>query len=117
MSSSTMIHGATIRRPKPQRTIADATTSDASQKPAGREQAIARDSSRTRARVVPSLAAKPDLVEEARDLRCLLAFPADADIGRGFGHLADDRVPDGFSSGRLLQRGHVRVGHAVEVVL
>src|ERR671928_523325 len=115
MSSSTMIHGATIRRPKPQRTIADAATRDASQNHAGRERAMARDSARTLARV--SLAAKPNLVEQARDLRRLVALGGDPHARGGFGHLTDDRVPDDLGSGRLLQRGDVRLGHAVEVVL
>src|SRR5918912_3197536 len=100
MSSSTMIHGATIRRPKPQRTIVYARTSEASQNHAGRERAMARDSSRTFARV--ALAAKPNLVEQARDLRRLLALGRDADVGRRLGHLADDRVADGFAACGLL---------------
>src|SRR5918911_2130987 len=110
MSSSTMIHGATIRRPKPQRTIADATTSDASQNHAGRERAMARDSSRTFARV--ALAAKPNLVEQARDLGRLVALGDDPHVRGGFCHLADDRVPDGLAARGLLQGGHVRLGHA-----
>src|SRR5205823_4615961 len=115
MSSSTMIHGATMRRPKPQRTIADATTSDASHAQAGRERTMALDSSRTFAR--DALAAKPDLVEQAHDLRRLLALGRDPHVRGGLGHLADDRVPSGLAARGLLQRGRVRVGHAVEVVL
>src|ERR671938_969521 len=102
MSSSTMIHGATIRRPKPQRTIADATTSDASQAHAGSELIIARDSARTRARV--SLAAKPNLVEQARDLGRLVTLGGDPHVRGGFGDLADDRVPHGLGARGLLQR-------------
>src|SRR5919204_8723 len=83
-----MIQGATIRRPKPQRTIADATTRLASQNQIGRERAMATDSARTR----EALAAKPDLVEEARDLRRLLAFRADADVRRGGRDLAEHLV-------------------------
>ena len=47
-----MIQGATIRRPKPQRTMIDAPTSERSQNQAGTERAMAADSARTRARVV-----------------------------------------------------------------
>src|SRR5919198_5198758 len=109
-----MIQGATIRRPKPQRTITDATTRLASQNQAGSERAIAVVSARRRA---VALAAKPDLVEEPRDLRCLLAFLVDPHLRRRLGHLADDRVADGLGPDRLLQRGHVRLGRALEVVL
>src|ERR671930_1975045 len=87
-SSSTMIHGATIRRPKPQRTIADATTRLASQNQAGSERAIAVVSARSRARV--ALAAKPDLVEEPRDLGGLLAFFGDPYVGGRLRDLSDD---------------------------
>src|SRR5919108_6024399 len=114
MSSSTMIHGATIRRPKPQRTIAEAATSAPSQKPAGRERAIARVSARRRSRV--SLAAKPNLVEQARDLGRLVALGGDPDVRRRLGDLADDGVADGLGACGLLERGHVCVGDAVEVV-
>src|SRR5438034_4031675 len=107
-----MIHGATIRRPKPQRTIAEATTRLASQKPTGRERAMAVVSARSRARV--ALAAKPYLVEEPRDLRRLLCH---ADLRRCLGDLADDRVAHGLAPGRLLQRGRVGLSRAVEVVL
>src|SRR5205814_8501456 len=107
-----MIHGATIRRPKPQRTIAEATTRLPSQKPTGRERAIAVVSARSRA---VALAAKPRLVEQARYLRSLLAL--DPHLRRRFGNVPDDGVSDGLRAGRLLQRGHVRLGGAVEVVL
>src|ERR671936_965373 len=117
MSSSTMIHGATIRRPKPQRTIADAATRLASQNQAGSERAIAIDSARTRARVVDSLTPKPDLVEQAGDLRGLLALFRDADLGGRLGHLMNYCVPNCLASDRLLQCGHVRLGRPVEVVL
>src|SRR5438270_11189138 len=60
-----MIHGATIRRPKPQRTITDARTSETSQAQAGSERTMAADSSRTRARVVPSASAPVGTVREA----------------------------------------------------
>src|SRR5439155_8796587 len=110
-----MTQGATIRRPKPQRTITDATTRLASQNQAGTERTIARDSARTLARV--ALAAKPDLVEEPGDLRRLLALLCDADLGRGLGDLSHHRVPNGVASYRLLEPGHVRLGRAVEVVL
>src|SRR5919202_3893385 len=99
-----MIHGATIRRPNPQRTIADATTRLASQKPTGRERAIAVVSARSRARV--ALAAKPHLVEEPRDLRGLLTLHSH--LRRRLGHVSDDRVLHSLASGRLLQSGHVR---------
>src|SRR5919198_4540882 len=102
-----MIHGATIRRPKPQRTITDAATRLASQNQAGRERAIAVVSARSRA---VALAAKPDLVEEPRDLGGLLAL--DSHLRRRLGHVSDDGVPDGLRAARLLQRGHVRLGRA-----
>src|SRR5919204_3056986 len=101
MSSSTMIHGATIRRPKPQRTITDATTRLASQNQAGRERAMASDSARSLDRVV-SLTAKPHLVEEPSDLRRLLALLDDPHVRGRLGHLADDRVPHGLGSDGLL---------------
>src|SRR5918912_2294296 len=103
MSSSTMIHGATIRRPKPQRTIVYARTSAPSQNPAGRERAMARDSSRTFARV--ALAAKPNLVEQARDLGRLVTLGGDPHVRAGLRDLADDRVPNRLGAGGLLQRG------------
>src|SRR5919201_6801885 len=113
MSSSTMIHGATILRPRPQRTIADAATRLASQNHAGSERAMATDSARTR----EALAAKPDLVEEPRDLRRLVALRPDADVRSRRRHLAEDLVPHGLPACRLLQRTRVRVRDAVEIVL
>src|SRR5690349_19163266 len=109
-----MIHGATIRRPNPQRTIADATTRLASQNQAGRERAIAVVSARSRARARVALAAKPHLVEQARDLRSLLR---DADLCGRLGNLAHHGVLHSLASGGLLQRGRVRLGRALEIVL
>ena len=41
----------------------------------------------------------------------------DPDLGRRLAHLAQHRVRDGAAAGRLLERGDVEVGDAVEVVL
>src|SRR5215831_7588869 len=116
MSSSTMIHGATVCRVKTYRIPVDRTTMPASQAQTG----TARTKDQARSRVRPGTAAstaKPDLVEADRELGRGRVVGADPDLGRRLRDVAEHRLVDRGSAGRLLDGGGVEVGHALEPVL
>src|ERR671919_868060 len=102
MSSSTMMKAPTMSRASHARKTKEARTSATSQAHGG-----------TRRRV----SAKLDLGEAARDLARLGGLGLDADVGRRLAHLPQHRIADRGPACRLLERGGVELGDAVEVVL
>src|SRR5262245_55241282 len=62
-------------------------------------------------------AAKPDLVQAAGELVRLSILRADPDLRSSLRDLTENGVADRTASRRLLERGRVEVGGAVEFVL
>src|SRR4051794_33552026 len=108
MSSSTTIHGASIRSAKASLAAADKATIAVSQAHTG----TARTSERA-GEPSAALTAKADLAERRRDrLRVV-----ETDLRRPLCDALQERLADGRAAGGLLERADVEVGDAVEPVL
>src|SRR5437870_11958550 len=118
MSSSTMIQGATRRRPSPQRTTVETATSPPSHAQSGtaraQTSAVSRAGRRGAATVLP---AKARLAQTLRQLAGPRGVRADSNRRRGDRDLADDRLAHGCAARGLLERGGVSLGDPVDAVL
>src|SRR5438105_11661128 len=128
MSSSTMIHGATMRRASAIRTAAETTTMPASHSHAGTATARARAAATALipapapAKPTPPLLRRlrraygschePALARTAREL----AHVFDPDLGRRLRDPPQHGVRDRRAAGGLLERTDVRIGDEIEVV-
>src|SRR5688572_20381159 len=110
-----MIHGATIRRPIAIRIAVERTTMPTTQAQAGTVRTTATSDGRTLA--AAPLATKPDLAKARRELVGLRAVDGDPDVRGRVRALSEHSLADGRAADRLLERGHVPVGDAAEVVL
>src|SRR5687768_16896111 len=106
MSSSTTIHGASMRSAKKSRTAAERPTIAVSHAHAG----IARTRERA-GEPATALTAKADLAERRADLLRVL----EPDVGGAPRDPAEQLLAHSRAAGRLLQRAHVEVRDAVEV--
>src|SRR5437763_6030736 len=104
-----MIHGATIRRASAIRIPAETMTIPTSHSHAGTAAARAR----TAATALMASGDETRLAGSARELADIV----EADLGSGFREAPQERVVHRSPAGRFLERAHVGVGGAIEVVL
>src|SRR6185436_17429018 len=106
MSSSTMIHGASIRTAKTKRTTTETATIAVSHAQTG----TARTSERAGA-PVSALTAKADLAERVGDAVGVVEL----DLGGALGDLAQERLAHGRAARGLLECRDVEVGDVAEL--
>src|SRR3954463_11329194 len=104
MSSSTMIHGVTIRRASTYRIPVETTTRPATHAHIG-----------TRRRKATVLLTEPDLAQPRREDGRIVAV--EPDLGRGGGDVAQDVLGDRRAAHHLLERGGVRLRDRVDAML
>src|SRR5215210_2392618 len=103
MSSSTMIHGAVIRRARANRKIAERVTIPASQAATGTARTSASETTRPRARARSTLAIEAGLAEPPAELRSGRASGLDPGFGGRRGDLREHGATHGGTAGGRLE--------------
>src|SRR5262249_10272663 len=113
MSSSTKMNGPGNFRLSAARRTVEAATIRVSQIHAGTARTAPAGPGRGRAPPLP----KPDLGQAPCDRGGVRGVGVDADVRSGSCHLAEDLLPDGRTTCRLLDRRGIAIGDATHLVL